>query len=80
MTLTNAEIRDIYFALGSLKICCFLEKQSDREIHTELTLDSIKNILDAADARKRAEEIEKLNREILFQNTVSDFIPHRPNP
>ena len=80
MILTDAEIRGIYFALGRLKICCCLEKQSDREIHTELALDSIKSILDDAAARKQTEEIEKLNREILFQNTVSDCIHHKPNP
>ena len=80
MILTDAEIRGIYFELGRLKICCCLEKQSEREIHTELALDSIKSILDDAAARKQAEEIEKLNREILFQNTVSDCIHHRPNP
>lgn len=80
MILTDAEIRGIYFALGRLKICCCLEKQSDREIHTELAIDSIKSIFDDAAAKEQAEKIEKLNREILFQNTVSDCIHHSPNP
>lgn len=80
MHLTDVEIRDIYFALGRLKICCCLEKQFDREIHTELALDSIKSILDDAAVREQTEKIEKLNREILFQNTVSDCIRANTNP
>ena len=80
MTLTDTEIRDIYFALGRLKICCCLEENTVREMHTELALDSIKSIFDDAAVRERAGEIEKLNREILFRNTVSNCIHHNPNP
>lgn len=80
MQLTDVELRDIYFALGRLKVCCFVEDQSSREIHTELAIDSIKSILAEAGAREMTEKIEKLNREILFQHTVTDCIHHKPNP
>lgn len=80
MYLTDADVRDIYFALGRLKTCCFIEDDSARELHTALALDSMKSILDDAAVREPTEKIEKLKQEILFQNTVSDCIYAHTNP
>lgn len=80
MHLTDVEVRDIYFALGCLKTCCFVEDDSARELHTTLALDLIKSIFDDASVREQTEKIEKLKQEILFQSTVSDCIRTNTNP